>query len=58
LKGFERLLNLEIIRPLENISKCPKEFQMVRLLMEPTQIKDAILKSDSLPYVVKRWGIE
>jgi origin recognition complex subunit 4 len=47
---------MEIIKPVDNISKCPKEFRMVKLLIEPTQIHEAVMKTTTLPYEVKRWS--
>ena len=42
---------------VENISKCPKQFRMVKLLLEPAQIAEAVFRKD-VPYYVKRWGTE
>jgi hypothetical protein len=36
-KAMERLQDLELVALAEGISKCPREFRMMRLLVEPEQ---------------------
>jgi origin recognition complex subunit 4 len=57
LKAFEHLLSLELIVADDSVSKCPKEFRMVRMMLEPQQISDAVIRSNA-PYSIKRWGTE
>ena len=54
-KAFENLMEYELCRPVDTISKCPKEFRMVRLMIEPVQVKEAVLKRPELGYAIKRW---
>ncbi|CAG8508378.1 6126_t:CDS:2 [Paraglomus brasilianum] len=58
LKAFEHLIQMELVKPVEGGLKCSKEYKMMRLMMEPVEIREVIEGFDDVPTSVKRWGID
>ncbi|KAI8062834.1 origin recognition complex subunit 4 C-terminus-domain-containing protein [Gilbertella persicaria] len=56
LKAFENLQLFELVYPIDVAGKCPKEYRMVKLMMEPAQVTEAVLKHNC-PDIVKKWGV-
>ncbi|KAI9313932.1 origin recognition complex subunit 4 C-terminus-domain-containing protein [Dichotomocladium elegans] len=56
LKAFENLQGFELVCPVEDIAKCPKEYRMARLMLEQTQVTEAVLKYKDCPAPIKRWA--
>ncbi|OZJ05676.1 hypothetical protein BZG36_01443 [Bifiguratus adelaidae] len=56
LKAFEHLQSFELIRPVENVVRCPKEYRMMKIMLDPSQITDAVLKYRDCPTMVRNWG--
>ncbi|KAG2181236.1 hypothetical protein INT43_008819 [Umbelopsis isabellina] len=56
LKAFEHLQSFELVCPVESVAKCPKEYRMMKIMLEPTQITSAVLKYRDCPSAVKKWG--
>eukprot|EP00002_Diphylleia_rotans_P026740 TRINITY_DN534_c0_g1_i1.p1 TRINITY_DN534_c0_g1~~TRINITY_DN534_c0_g1_i1.p1 ORF type:complete len:604 (+),score=151.88 TRINITY_DN534_c0_g1_i1:91-1812(+) len=54
-KAFEHLAKLELIR-LDHTNHHLKEFQEASLLIEPSQIVEALMKFRDCPVTVKQWG--
>ncbi|CDS05825.1 hypothetical protein LRAMOSA08353 [Lichtheimia ramosa] len=55
LKAFENLQGFEIVCPVEDIAKCPKEYRMARLMLEQPQVTEAVLKYKNCPAPIKKW---
>ncbi|KAF7725000.1 origin recognition complex subunit 4 [Apophysomyces ossiformis] len=56
LKAFENLQALELVRPVAQVAKCPKEYRMAKLMIERAQVIDAVLKYKDCPIVVRNWA--
>ncbi|KAL1924385.1 uncharacterized protein VTP21DRAFT_7420 [Calcarisporiella thermophila] len=56
LKAFEHLIALELVYPTEGFSRCPKEYRMTKVMLEPVQVTEAVLKYKECPTLVKKWG--
>ncbi|KAI9207942.1 origin recognition complex subunit 4 C-terminus-domain-containing protein [Polychytrium aggregatum] len=53
LKSFENLQSIELIKPTQSLGQCPKEFRLMALALDPSQIEDAVDElGDS---VLKHW---
>ncbi|KAI3639114.1 hypothetical protein MIR68_002644 [Amoeboaphelidium protococcarum] len=57
-RAFENFLGLQLIVLDESYSKNPREFKMVKLAVDPTQIKAALQDNENIPHDVKRWAHE
>ncbi|KAI9467860.1 origin recognition complex subunit 4 C-terminus-domain-containing protein [Zychaea mexicana] len=55
LKAFENLQGFELVCPVEEIAKCPKEYRMAKLMLEQSQVTEAVLKYKDCPSTIKRW---
>ncbi|KAI8884759.1 origin recognition complex, subunit 4 [Backusella circina FSU 941] len=56
LKAFENLQMFELVCPTDKTGgKCPKEYRMMRLMMEEAQVTELVLKYNC-PSMVKKWG--
>ncbi|CAO3646903.1 unnamed protein product [Cunninghamella echinulata] len=58
LKAFENLQSFELVCPVEQIGKCPKEYRMAKLMLEPAQITEAVLKYADCPTNITRWATD
>ncbi|XP_078260537.1 origin recognition complex subunit 4 isoform X2 [Rhinoraja longicauda] len=57
LKAFEHLHQLELIKPMEGASvRTQKEYQLVKLLLDSSQIMDALQKYPQCPTDVRLWA--
>ncbi|KAK3821179.1 MAG: origin recognition complex subunit 4 C-terminus-domain-containing protein [Benniella sp.] len=56
LKAFEHLVEAELLRPADASGKGPKEYRMMRVMLEPSQISDVVLKHRDCPTIVARWA--
>ncbi|KAI7829361.1 origin recognition complex subunit 4 C-terminus-domain-containing protein [Gamsiella multidivaricata] len=56
LKAFEHLVEAELLRPADSSGKGPKEYRMVRVMLDSSQISDVVLKHRDCPTVVARWA--
>ncbi|NXC00254.1 ORC4 protein, partial [Orthonyx spaldingii] len=57
MKAFEHLLQLELVRPLERPSaRAQREFLLLRLLLEPRQIMEALQLYPNCPTDVRQWA--
>ncbi|KAJ7427812.1 Origin recognition complex subunit 4 [Willisornis vidua] len=57
MKAFEHLLQLELVRPLERpCVRTQREFLLVQLLLDSTQIMDALQVYPNCPTDVKQWA--
>lgn len=57
LKAFEHLTALEFVKSIDSIAKnTPKEYRLVTLLVDPTQINDALQRYPDCPTEVKQWA--
>ncbi|XP_040026326.2 origin recognition complex subunit 4 [Gasterosteus aculeatus] len=58
LKAFEHLQQLEMIRPVDSSSaKTQREFQLMRLMLDHSQIMEALQKYPQCPTEVKQWAM-
>ncbi|KAF8947024.1 origin recognition complex subunit 4 [Haplosporangium gracile] len=57
LKAFEHLVEAELLRPVDSASKGPKEYRMMRVMLDASQISDVVLKHRDCPTIVARWAI-
>ncbi|KAF9310178.1 origin recognition complex subunit 4 [Podila horticola] len=56
LKAFEHLVEAELLRPTDSVGKGPKEYRMMRVMLDSSQISDVVLKHRDCPTVVARWA--
>ena len=57
LQAFEHLCTLELVRQIEgSTAKCQKEYRQMNLLVEASQIVDALQKYPGCPTDVRQWG--
>ncbi|CAO3591107.1 unnamed protein product [Absidia cylindrospora] len=56
LKAFESLQSFELVCPVDQIGKCPKEYRMAKLMLEHAQIIDAVLKYKDCPTNLIKWA--
>ncbi|KAF9177310.1 origin recognition complex subunit 4 [Haplosporangium sp. Z 27] len=56
LKAFEHLVEAELLRPADTTGKGPKEYRMMRVMLDSSQISDVVLKHRDCPTVVARWA--
>ncbi|KAI3366139.1 hypothetical protein L3Q82_009960 [Scortum barcoo] len=58
MKAFEHLQQLELIRPVDGSSaKTQKEYQLMRLMLDHSQIMEALQKYPQCPTDVKQWAM-
>ncbi|XP_008823397.1 origin recognition complex subunit 4 isoform X2 [Nannospalax galili] len=57
MKAFEHLQQLELIKPMERTSvSSQREYQLVKLLLDNTQIMSALQKYPNCPTDVRQWA--
>ncbi|KAF8938520.1 origin recognition complex subunit 4 C-terminus-domain-containing protein [Dissophora ornata] len=56
LKAFEHLVEAELLRPADSSGKGPKEYRMMRVMLDSSQISDVVLKHRDCPTIVARWA--
>ncbi|KAF9114368.1 origin recognition complex subunit 4 [Mortierella sp. AM989] len=56
LKAFEHLVEAELLRSADTSGKGPKEYRMMRVMLDSSQISDVVLKHRDCPTVVARWA--
>ncbi|XP_042192449.1 origin recognition complex subunit 4 isoform X2 [Callorhinchus milii] len=58
LKAFEHLHQLELIKPLEGpMVRAQKEYQLMKLLLDSSQVMDALHKYPQCPTDVRQWAV-
>ncbi|XP_068716512.1 origin recognition complex subunit 4-like isoform X1 [Montipora foliosa] len=58
LKAFEHLIAVEFVKSIDSLAKnTPKEFKLVTLLVDPTQINEAVQKYPDCPTEVRQWAM-
>ncbi|KAG8004677.1 Origin recognition complex subunit 4, partial [Nibea albiflora] len=58
MKAFEHLQQLELIRPVDSSSaKTQREYQLMRLMLDHSQIMEALQKYPQCPTDVKQWAM-
>uniref|UniRef100_A0A3Q3X4T6 Origin recognition complex subunit 4 n=1 Tax=Mola mola TaxID=94237 RepID=A0A3Q3X4T6_MOLML len=57
MKAFEHLQQLELIRPLDSsAAKTQREYQLMRLMLDHSQIMEALQKYPHCPTDIKQWA--
>ncbi|KPP69771.1 origin recognition complex subunit 4-like [Scleropages formosus] len=57
IKAFEHLQQLELIRPVDgSASRTQKEYQLMKLLLDHTQVMEALQRYPQCPTDVKQWA--
>ncbi|GJJ70670.1 origin recognition complex subunit 4 [Entomortierella parvispora] len=56
LKAFEHLVNSELLRPADSGGKGPKEYRMMRVMLDTSQISDVVKKHRDCPHLVAIWA--
>uniref|UniRef100_A0A3Q2ZP97 Origin recognition complex subunit 4 n=1 Tax=Kryptolebias marmoratus TaxID=37003 RepID=A0A3Q2ZP97_KRYMA len=57
MKAFEHLQQLELIRPVDGSSaKTQREYQLMRLMLDHSQIMEALQKYPQCPTDIKQWA--
>ncbi|XP_057686620.1 origin recognition complex subunit 4 [Corythoichthys intestinalis] len=58
MKAFEHLQQLELIRPVDSsLAKTQREYQLMRLVLDNSQIMEALQKYPQCPTDIKQWGM-
>ncbi|XP_062972644.1 origin recognition complex subunit 4 [Elgaria multicarinata webbii] len=58
MKAFEHLQHLELIKPVEGSSICAqREYMLMKLLLDNSQIMDALQVYPNCPTDVKQWAV-
>lgn len=56
-QAFEHLQQLELIRPVDSsVAKVQREYQLMKLMLDHTQIMEALQKYPQCPTDVKQWA--
>ncbi|TSK62662.1 Origin recognition complex subunit 4 [Bagarius yarrelli] len=57
-KAFEHLVQLELIRPVDTgVCKTQREYQLMRLMLDHTQVMEALQRYPQCPTDVKQWAV-
>lgn len=57
-QAFEHLQQLELIRPVDgSAAKSQKEYQLMRLMLDHSQIMEALQKYPQCPTDVRQWAM-
>lgn len=57
LQAFEHLLQLELVQPLERpAARAQREYLLMKLLLDSSQIMDALQVYPNCPTDVKQWA--
>lgn len=57
-QAFEHLQQLELIRPLDSASsRTQREYQLMRLMLDQSQIMEALQKYPQCPTDLKQWAM-
>lgn len=57
-QAFEHLQQLELIRPVDGSSaNCQKEYQLMRLMLDHSQVMEALQKYPQCPTDVRQWAM-
>jgi origin recognition complex subunit 4 len=60
LQAFEHLCALELVRPVSESSgvmqRAPPEYRLVTLMVDPSEIMDALQKYPSCPTDIRQWA--
>ncbi|XP_032362448.1 origin recognition complex subunit 4 [Etheostoma spectabile] len=58
MKAFEHLQQLELIRPLDSsAARIQREYQLMRLMVDHSQIMEALQKYPQCPTDIKQWAM-
>ncbi|KAM9305926.1 origin recognition complex subunit 4 [Gastrophryne carolinensis] len=58
LKAFEHLQQLELIKPMEGLSvRTQKEYRLMKLLLDNSQILEALQRYPNCPTDVRQWAV-
>ncbi|XP_042169819.1 origin recognition complex subunit 4-like [Oncorhynchus tshawytscha] len=58
IKAFEHLQQLELIKSMDSsTAKIQKEYQLMKLLLDHSQIMEALQKYPQCPTDVKQWAM-
>ncbi|XP_053326967.1 origin recognition complex subunit 4 [Spea bombifrons] len=58
LKAFEHLQQLELIKPMEGLSvRSQKEYRLMKLLLDNSQVTEALQRYPNCPTDVKQWAV-
>ena len=57
-KAFEILQSMDLLHPLEAVSKCPKEYRMMRFAGYRPQIIQIIATAPTAPPVFRSWAVK
>jgi len=59
-QAFEHLCALELVRPLTEstgaIQRAPPEYRLMSLMVDPSEIMDALQKYPSCPTDIRQWA--
>ncbi|XP_066519410.1 origin recognition complex subunit 4 isoform X2 [Hoplias malabaricus] len=57
IKAFEHLLQLELIQPVDaGVCKVQREYQLMRLMLDHTQVMEALQRYPQCPTDVRQWA--
>lgn len=57
-QAFEHLIAVEFVKSVDNLAKnTPKEYKLVTLLVDPSQINEAVQKYSDCPTEVRQWAM-
>lgn len=58
VQAFEHLLQLELVRPVDaGVCKVQREYQLMRLMLEHSQVMEALQRYPQCPTDVKQWAL-
>ncbi|XP_071771357.1 origin recognition complex subunit 4 [Centroberyx gerrardi] len=58
MKAFEHLQQLELVRPVDgSAAKTQREYQLMRLMLDHSQVMEALQKYPQCPTDVKQWAM-
>lgn len=55
-KAFDQLMSLELVRPVDQSCRVQRGYQLVQLMMTPTQVKEVLAQMPGLPTDLHHWA--
>lgn len=54
-RAYQNLVEYELVKYVHGHGKTAAEFRMTKMMVEPQQVHEAVMRFTALPFAVKRW---
>ncbi|KAK8392638.1 hypothetical protein O3P69_014814 [Scylla paramamosain] len=55
-KAFDQLMGLELVRPVDQTCRVQREYELVQMMMTPSQVGEVLSQMSGLPTDLQRWA--